>query len=80
MFFFSLFLQAPLIVFEDSPIDVAVAGASGAAFIASGQVCVAATRILIHNSKFKEFTNAFVERCKKIEERMGDRESLEMRS
>lgn len=56
---------------------MAVAGASGSAFIASGQVCVAATRVLIHKSKFKDFTNAFVERCKRIEERMGDRESLE---
>lgn len=42
--------KAPLVVFEDANIDVAVNGIAFGAFVASGQTCVAATRILVESS------------------------------
>jgi acyl-CoA reductase-like NAD-dependent aldehyde dehydrogenase len=63
-----------LIVFEDQSLDLSVAGALFASFIASGQTCVSSTRILIHQSIYEEFLKAFTKRAKEIEVAMGDRE------
>ncbi|HEV3087706.1 MAG TPA: aldehyde dehydrogenase family protein, partial [Candidatus Elarobacter sp.] len=42
--------KAPVIVLPDADLDRAAAGATFAAFIASGQTCVAGTRVLVHES------------------------------
>ncbi|KAH8898417.1 aldehyde dehydrogenase [Thozetella sp. PMI_491] len=42
--------KAPLIVFEDAQVDIAVNGIASDRFIASGQTCVASARIIVHNS------------------------------
>lgn len=42
--------KAPVIVFDDTPIDVAVRGASFAGFIGSGQTCIAGSRLLVQAS------------------------------
>ena len=62
--------KAPVIVFDDTPLDEAVAGAAFAGFIASGQTCVAGTRFLIQETIY----DAFVDRlAKKVSAfRLGD--------
>lgn len=42
--------KAPLVVFDDASVDAAVNGVAFGSFIASGQTCIAATRIIVHNS------------------------------
>ncbi|KAI2785917.1 hypothetical protein POX_h09680 [Penicillium oxalicum] len=44
---------APLVVFDDADLDVAVNGIAFGSFIASGQTCIASTRIIVH-SKIQE--------------------------
>src|SRR6202790_5169714 len=50
--------KAPVIVLPDADLDRAAAGATLAAFVASGQTCVAGTRVLVHESQ----SDALVER------------------
>lgn len=50
--------KAPVIVFDDTPLDEAVAGSAFAGFIASGQTCVAGTRFLVQETIY----DAFVEK------------------
>ncbi|KAI8804072.1 Aldehyde/histidinol dehydrogenase [Cladochytrium replicatum] len=64
--------KAPLIIFDDCPIDIAVRGASFAAFIASGQTCVSASRIIVHRNIYDEFVNEFSARAQRIAVRMGN--------
>lgn len=53
--------KAPVVVFDDAPLDEAVAGALFAGFIASGQTCIAGTRFIVHRRLY----DAFVERLGK---------------
>ena len=62
--------KSPLIVFEDADIDSAVNGALGAIFGASGQSCVAGSRLLLQNKIAEQFINRLVEETKKIQ--IGD--------
>ena len=48
--------NAPFIVFDDADLDKAVAGAIIAKFRNSGQVCVAANRVLVQESVAEEFS------------------------
>jgi len=47
--------NAPVLVFEDADVDEAVNGVAFAAFVASGQTCVSAKRILVHAPIYKAF-------------------------
>jgi len=47
--------KSPLIVFEDAPLDKAVAVAAGDLIKNSGQVCIACTRLLVQESVREEF-------------------------
>ncbi|KAK1515351.1 succinate-semialdehyde dehydrogenase [Colletotrichum costaricense] len=47
--------NAPFIVFEDADIDVAVQAAVACKFRASGQVCVSANRLIVHESVVADF-------------------------
>lgn len=69
--------KAPLIVMDDCPVDVAVNGASFAAFVASGQTCVSATRVIVHEKIFDEFVSRFTDRANNIARRMGDPQNPE---
>ncbi|CDR98782.1 related to phenylacetaldehyde dehydrogenase [Sporisorium scitamineum] len=69
--------KAPLIVMDDCPLDLAVNGASFAAFVASGQTCVSATRILVHDKIFADFVTRFADRAHNIARRMGDPQNPE---
>ncbi|KAH3661805.1 hypothetical protein OGAPHI_005983 [Ogataea philodendri] len=47
--------NAPFVVFEDADIDKAVAGALSCKFRSSGQTCVCANRLFVHDSIYNEF-------------------------
>jgi len=50
--------HAPVIVCEDADVSLAVKSAGGAKFRNAGQVCIAPTRFLVHESLRDEFTAA----------------------
>lgn len=58
--------NAPLIVFNDADIDVAVAGALVAKLRNGGESCVAANRIFVQDRVSGEFTARFAERMSKV--------------
>ena len=62
--------KAPVIVLPDADLDRAAAGATFAAFIASGQTCVAGTRVLVHESQAEALVERMVRRARAI--RLGD--------
>ncbi|MEZ5811028.1 MAG: aldehyde dehydrogenase family protein [Rhizobiaceae bacterium] len=62
--------KAPVVIFDDTPVNEAVAGAAFAGFIASGQTCVSGTRFLVHRSIYEAFVERFAERAKSL--RLGD--------
>lgn len=53
-------------VMEDADMELALEGALWGAFGTSGQRCTAASRIIIHKNRYKEFVDAFVEQTKKL--------------
>lgn len=63
--------KAPLIVFDEADIDASVNGIAFGSFIASGQTCVASTRIIVHNSVLEEVQVKLQGKCKSIQHRMG---------
>jgi acyl-CoA reductase-like NAD-dependent aldehyde dehydrogenase len=58
--------KAPLILFEDTPLEEAVAAALFACFVASGQTCVSGARILVQRSMHEAFLAAFTTRAERI--------------
>lgn len=54
--------NAPFIVFDDADLDAAVAGALVSKFRSSGQTCVCANRIYVHESVYDEFTDKLVQK------------------
>lgn len=63
--------KAPVIIFEQADIDAAVNGAAFGAFIASGQTCVAATRLIVHKALFGDVTEKLKAKAESITRRMG---------
>lgn len=53
-------------VMEDADLELAVEGALWGAFGTAGQRCTAASRVIIHESRYKEFADAFVARTKSL--------------
>jgi succinate-semialdehyde dehydrogenase/glutarate-semialdehyde dehydrogenase len=53
--------NAPLIVFDDADLDVAVTGTMSAKFRNSGQACVAANRIYVQRPVYEAFVDRLVE-------------------
>ena len=66
---FELGGKSPLLVLDDADLDLAV-DLAVEQFDNSGQVCLAAVRMLVHESVVEQFTASFVERASKI--RQGD--------
>jgi len=62
--------KGAVIVFDDMPLERAIAGATFAAFIGAGQTCVCGARILVQRSMYDKFCTAFAEKVKHI--RVGD--------
>ncbi|MCX5515443.1 betaine-aldehyde dehydrogenase [Kaistia algarum] len=62
--------KTPVVIFEDSDIDEAAAGAVFAAFVAAGQTCVSASRFIVAEAIYEPFIEAFVARVEAL--RQGD--------
>ncbi|GBU17275.1 MULTISPECIES: NAD-dependent succinate-semialdehyde dehydrogenase [Methylobacterium] len=62
--------HAPAIVFEDADVEKAVKILGGAKFRNAGQVCVAPTRFLVHDSVFDRFVDGFTTLAKGL--KVGD--------
>ena len=58
------------IVLDDADLDAAAAGGAFAAFQFQGQVCFAAGRHLVHRSVAEAYTNALIEKARRL--RLGD--------
>ncbi|KXS97069.1 hypothetical protein AC578_10783 [Pseudocercospora eumusae] len=63
--------KAPVIVTKNADIDLAVNGVAFGSFIASGQTCIAATRIIVEISVMSAFLEKLKIKCESIERRMG---------
>ncbi|GAA6053006.1 hypothetical protein JCM3770_002379, partial [Rhodotorula araucariae] len=63
--------KAPVVVFENVDLDLAVNGVAFASFIASGQTCVAGTRIIVQESIFDAFVARLADKCASIARRIG---------
>ncbi|KAF7548435.1 hypothetical protein G7Z17_g7053 [Cylindrodendrum hubeiense] len=63
--------KAPLVVFKEAEIDAAINGIAFGAFVASGQTCVAATRIIVQNTILPELLSKLRTKAQSIESRMG---------
>ena len=62
--------HAPAIVFGDADVALAVKLLSAAKFRNAGQVCIAPTRFLVHDSVYDRFVDGFVASAEKI--KVGD--------
>jgi phenylacetaldehyde dehydrogenase len=62
--------KAPVIVFDDSPLEEAVAGTLFASFVATGQTCVQGSRILVQDTAYEAFLARLLERVGEL--RLGD--------
>jgi aldehyde dehydrogenase (NAD+) len=62
--------KSPNIVFEDADLDAATNGVIAGIFAASGQTCIAGSRLLVHERVHDELVGRIVERAKRI--RLGD--------
>jgi len=58
--------NAPFIVFDDADLDAAVAGAMASKFRNSGQTCVCANRIFVHEKIYDAFANKLVAAVKQL--------------
>ncbi len=62
--------KSPNIIFEDADLDLAVKGAVAGIFSASGQTCIAGSRLLVHESIVGEVIDRLTARAKSI--RLGN--------
>ncbi|WP_209124599.1 aldehyde dehydrogenase [Alkalihalobacillus sp. BA299] len=58
--------KSPNIIFEDAEIDRAVTGAVAGIFAASGQTCIAGSRLLVHRPIYNQVLTKLVEKAKTI--------------
>ncbi|KAM3424717.1 hypothetical protein BST61_g6704 [Cercospora zeina] len=63
--------KAPVIVTGNANLELAVNGVTFGSFIASGQTCVAATRIIVHTSIFGSFVDKIAAKAESIRRRIG---------
>ncbi len=67
-----------ILVMDDTNLELAVEGAVWGGFGTSGQRCTAASRVGVHKSVYKEFTERFVVRVKRLTVGDGLNPSIEM--
>lgn len=70
--------NAPFIVFDDADFDIALDLAIGLKFGNSGQICVAANRIFVHETIYDMFLAAYILRVKKLKLGFGVDETPDM--
>lgn len=54
--------HAPFIVFEDADIELAIDGTVSSKFASTGQQCVCANRIYVHDSIYENFAHRFADK------------------
>lgn len=69
--------KAPLVVFDDADIDVAVNGIAFGSFIASGQTCIASTRIIVDKRIEAQLLDKLVAKIEAIKRRIGNPQNPE---
>ena len=62
--------KTPVLVFADTPMEEAAAGAVFAAFVAAGQTCVSGARFLVEKAIYETFVERLAARARAI--RIGD--------
>jgi phenylacetaldehyde dehydrogenase len=62
--------KSPVLIFPDTPVDVAARGAAFAGFIGAGQTCIAGSRLIVHREIYEPFVEALGEIADSI--RIGD--------
>ncbi len=70
--------NAPFIIFEDADIDAAVIGAMQSKYRNSGQTCVCANRILVHDRVYDEFSEKLSNAVSKMKVGDGFGEGIEL--
>lgn len=70
--------NAPLLVFADADLDLAVKGAIASKFRNAGQTCVCANRILVEDSIYDAFSKKMTEAVAKLKVGPGDSEGVEI--
>lgn len=55
-----------IVVMDDADLDLAIEGGLWGSFGTAGQRCTATSRIIVHKSRIKEFTERFVERTRAL--------------
>lgn len=70
--------NAPVLVFEDADIDVAVRGAIASKFRNAGQTCVCANRIYVHDAIYDRFSEAFTRAVKAMKVGAGTEAGAEI--
>lgn len=70
--------NAPFIVFDDADFDTALDLAIGLKFGNSGQICVAANRIFVHQNIHDRFLAAYIERANALKLGFGKEEHPDM--
>ncbi len=68
--------NAPFVVFEDADLEAAVTGLMVSKFRASGQTCICANRILVHESIRERFTNLLKHAVSELRVGPGTQESI----
>mgnify|MGYP001188379091 CR=1 FL=1 len=68
--------HAPFVVFDDADLDEAVTGAMQSKFRNSGQTCICANRIFVHEKVYDEFLNKFINEVNKIKVGNGLEEGI----
>ena len=68
--------HAPFVVFEDANIDEAVTGAMQSKFRNSGQTCICANRIFVHEKVYDKFLDKFTQEVNKIKVGNGLEEGI----
>src|SRR5690606_21769150 len=58
--------NSPFVVLADADVDRAVEGAVFGKFTHQGQICMIINRIIVHQDKYDEFIQKFVERAKAL--------------
>lgn len=58
--------KSPNIIFEDANINAAVIGAVAGIFAASGQTCIAGSRLLVQRSIYEKVVNRIIDKAKSI--------------
>jgi succinate-semialdehyde dehydrogenase/glutarate-semialdehyde dehydrogenase len=70
--------NAPLLVFADADLDLAVKGAIASKFRNAGQTCVCANRILVEDSIYDAFSKKMTEAVVKLKVGPGDSDGVEI--